>query len=53
LFPHLFLLPWRWKRHVPPTRRFIISPHCVTLSIGSVIGFLCWKWKTYPTVMFR
>jgi hypothetical protein len=25
-----FLLPWRWRRQVPPKRRFIINPHCVT-----------------------
>jgi hypothetical protein len=26
----LFLLPCRWRRHVPPKRRFIINPHCAT-----------------------
>jgi hypothetical protein len=26
----LFLLPWRWRRHVPPKCRCIINPHCAT-----------------------
>jgi hypothetical protein len=26
----LFLLPWRWRRHVPPKRRFTINPHATT-----------------------
>jgi hypothetical protein len=26
----LFFLPWRWRRHVPPKRRFIINPHGAT-----------------------
>jgi hypothetical protein len=26
----LFLLPWRWRRHGPPKRRFIINPHVAT-----------------------
>jgi hypothetical protein len=24
------LLPWRWRRHVPPKRRFILNPHGAT-----------------------
>jgi hypothetical protein len=26
----LFLLPWRWRWHIPPKRQFIINPHGVT-----------------------
>jgi hypothetical protein len=26
----LFLLPWRWRRHVPPKRQFIIKTHGAT-----------------------
>jgi hypothetical protein len=26
----LFLLPWRWRRHVPPKQGFIIIPHGAT-----------------------
>jgi hypothetical protein len=26
----LFLLPWRWRRHVPPICRFIINSHGAT-----------------------
>jgi hypothetical protein len=25
--PSLFLLPWRWGRHVPPKHQFLINPH--------------------------
>jgi hypothetical protein len=25
---------------------------CARLSIGSVLEFLCWKWKPYPRVVF-
>jgi hypothetical protein len=24
------LSPWWWRRYVPPTRRFLQEPHCVT-----------------------
>jgi hypothetical protein len=36
-------------RHVPKVRPLSFAK----LSIGSVIGFLCWKWKPYPRVVFR
>jgi hypothetical protein len=26
----VFLLPWRWRWHVPPKRRFITNPHSAT-----------------------
>jgi hypothetical protein len=28
--PLLILLPWRWRQHVPPKRRFVINPHGAT-----------------------
>jgi hypothetical protein len=27
---HRFLSPWRWRRYVPPKRRFLLEPHGVT-----------------------
>jgi hypothetical protein len=38
-------------RHVPSTKVRPLS--CARLSIGNVLGFLCWKWKPYPRVVFR
>jgi hypothetical protein len=30
LFAHAFFLPWRWRRHYPPKRRFLQNPHDAT-----------------------
>jgi hypothetical protein len=45
LFPaHRFLLPWCWRRYVPPTRRFLQDPQFIisqkkVLSKGTVVWY--------------
>jgi hypothetical protein len=43
----LFLLPWRWKWHVPPKRRFVITPHSAT---SQKVAFLV---EIHPEAVWR
>jgi hypothetical protein len=39
---------------IPSDNRIRQVPRCAArLSIGRVLGFLCWKWKPCPRVVFR
>jgi hypothetical protein len=46
----LFLLPWRWRQHVPPKRKFIINSHGATSQKTGVLQRLryyrrkLWLW---------